>query len=182
LNATQQSYDRLFSIGHGTRSLDEFLRLLKAYSINYLIDVRSVPYSSYNQQFNREKLKQFLHEHGVTYVFMGDSIGGRPSDQSCYDLKGNVDYDKVRSKPFYLEGIQRLKTAAQKDITVALMCSETKPTECHRSKLIGRSLLEEKIMLRHIDEQGNVKDQFEVWKAITKNESTMGLFGTTAGV
>jgi uncharacterized protein (DUF488 family) len=176
LNA-QQSYQMLFSIGHGTRTQEEFLRLLKAYGIVYLIDVRSVPYSSYNPQFNREKLKQFLEAEGVTYVFMGDAIGGRPSDLSCYDPKGNVNYDKVKSKPFFQEGIHRLKKAAQKEIPAALMCSETKPTECHRSKLIGRSLLDENVMLKHIDEQGNVKDQLEVWKAITRNETTLGLFG-----
>ena len=170
----------LFSIGHGTRSQEDFLRLLKAYGINYLIDVRSVPYSSYNPQFNREKFKQFLEDHDITYVFMGDSIGGRPSDPSCYDLKGNVDYEKVTTKSYYQEGIARLKTAWRKEISIALMCSEARPSECHRSKLIGRSLLGERITLQHIDEHGRLKDQLEVWKSITKNETTLGLFGTTS--
>ncbi|RAV99544.1 DUF488 domain-containing protein [Pseudochryseolinea flava] len=169
----------LFSIGHGTRSIEEFVRLLKIYGINYLIDVRSVPYSTYSPQYNRERLQQSLTDEGIMYVFMGDSIGGRPSDPSCYDLKGNVNYEKVKSKSFYQEGIARLKTAQQKELPIALMCSETKPTECHRSKLIGRTLLEDRIALQHIDEHGNLKDQLEVWKVITNHESSLGLFGTT---
>lgn len=106
----------LYTIGHGNRKPDEFLALLKNFGIEYLIDVRSQPYSKYNPQFNQNDLKFFLERNGIKYVFMGDSIGGRPKDTSCYDDDGKVDYEVVKTKDFFIQGIERLKTAYNKDI------------------------------------------------------------------
>jgi len=92
---------------------------------------------------------------------MGDTLGGRPKDDSCY-VDGRVDYSKVCKKAFYLEGISRLHTAWEKQYAVALMCAETKPQECHRSKLIGNTLRDENIEVAHIDEMDKLKTQLEV--------------------
>ena len=172
----------MFSIGHGNRTLDEFLELLKKHDIKYLIDVRSMPYSKFNSHFNQEALKNSLEQSNITYVFMGDSIGGRPADKSCYDEEGKVDYDAIDEKEFYKKGIDRLKTAFNKDIPVAIMCSESKPTECHRSKLIGRTLSREKIWLSHIDENGKLKDQMTVMNELTKGKSEVDLFGNAVSL
>lgn len=168
----------LYTIGHGSRKPDEFLALLKKYSIQYLIDVRSQPFSKFNPQFNQNDLKFFLEYSGIRYVFMGDTLGGRPQDVSCYDNDGKVDYEIVKTKDFFLQGIERLKTAYNKDINVAVMCSESKPSECHRSKLIGRILSTENIVLKHIDEKGKLKDQSTVINELNKGLSDIDLFGT----
>ena len=84
----------LYTIGYGNRKPNEFLTLLKNFGTEYLIDVRSQPYSKFNPQFNQHDLKFFLERNGIKYVFMGDSIGGRPKDTSCYDDEGKVDYEK----------------------------------------------------------------------------------------
>jgi uncharacterized protein (DUF488 family) len=110
---------------------------------------------------------------------MGDSLGGRPEDKSCYDEAGKVDYIKIKEKDFYKDGIDRLKTAYHKGVGVAIMCSESKPCECHRSKLIGMSLFEdesEKIALAHIDEKGRVKDQATVMNELNKGRNPKDLF------
>ena len=161
----------LYTIGHGNRKSEDFLALLKEFGIEYLIDVRSQPYSKFNPQYNQNDLKFFLERNGIKYVFMGDNIGGRPKDTSCYDNEGKVDYEAVKTKEFFINGIERLKTAYNKDINVVIMCSESKPCECHRSKLIGRVLNTDKIILKHIDENGKVKDQ-----ATVINEVNKGLF------
>src|SRR5215475_103312 len=135
----------LYTIGHGTRKIEDFLETLRSFSIQYLIDVRSQPYSKFSPQYNQSDLKFFLERHGITYVFMGESIGGRPSDPSCYDKDGKVDYEKVKTKEFFKRGIERLKIAYAKNIPTVIMCSEGKPSECHRSKLIGRVLSSENI-------------------------------------
>ena len=140
----------LYTIGHGNRKSDDFLALLKEFGIEYLIDVRSQPYSKFNPQYNQNELKFFLERNGIRYVFMGDNIGGRPKDTSCYDSEGKVDYEAVKTKDFFISGIDRLKIAYNKDINVVIMCSESKPCECHRSKLIGRVLNTENIFLKHI--------------------------------
>jgi uncharacterized protein (DUF488 family) len=167
----------LYSIGHGNRKAEDFLALLKDFGIEYLIDIRSQPYSKFNPQFNQIDLKFFLKRNGVQYVFMGDTIGGRPKDTSCYDNEGKVDYELVKTKDFFLSGIDRLKTAYYKDINVVLMCSESNPCECHRSKLIGKVLFNDNIVLKHIDEKGKLKDQSIVINELNKGLSEYDLFG-----
>lgn len=168
----------LFTIGHGSRTSDEFLRLVRKFKIEYLIDVRSQPYSKFNPQFSQNELKWLLEKNGIRYVFMGDSIGGRPKDASCYDADGRVDYEAVKSKSFFLQGIDRLKVAHEKGINVVIMCSEANPCECHRSKLIGRVLDNEKIIVNHIDEKGKIRDQASVINELNKGRSDIDLFGT----
>jgi uncharacterized protein (DUF488 family) len=169
----------LYTIGHGARRIEDFLETLRNFSIEYLIDIRSQPYSKFNPQYNQGELKLFLERNGITYVFMGESIGGRPLDPSCYDNEGRVDYEKVRLKEFFLKGIERLKTAYIKNIPIAIMCSESKPSECHRSKLIGRVLSLDKIYLKHIDERNKVKTQAEVINELNKGLSDTTLFNDT---
>jgi uncharacterized protein (DUF488 family) len=172
----------LYTIGHGNRKPEDFLSLLKSFGIEYLIDVRSQPYSKFNPKYNQNDLKYFLEQNGIKYVFMGDSIGGRPKDISCYDNEGKVNYEAVKTKEFFLEGIDRLKTAYNKDINVVIMCSESKPCECHRSKLIGRVLNNESIVLKHIDENGKLKDQATVINELNKGLSEIDLFGNLINV
>ncbi len=170
----------LYTIGHGNRKLEEFLSLLQQFDIKYLVDVRSQPYSKFNPHFNQIELKFFLEKHGIRYVFMGDSIGGRPDDPSCYDNEGKVDYEKVKLKDFFLKGMERLKTAYENDVNLVVMCSESKPCECHRSKLIGRVLNLESIVMKHIDEKGRLKDQISVINELNKGRSDFDLFGDSA--
>ena len=168
---------QLYSIGHGNRKLDDFLALLRSYGIEYLVDVRSQPFSKYNPQFNQNELKFFLEKNAVKYVFMGDTIGGRPTDISCYDDNGKVDYESLKTKDFFLQGIARLKNAYEKDINLVIMCSESKPCECHRSKLMGKVLNSENIVLKHIDEKGKLKDQITVINELNEGLSEFDLFG-----
>jgi uncharacterized protein (DUF488 family) len=169
----------LYTIGHGNRKQEDFLALLKKYSIEYLIDVRSQPYSKFNPQFNQPELKYFLEQNGITYVFMGDTIGGRPKDGACYDNEGKVDYEVLKTKDFFIKGIERLRTAYEKDVDLVIMCSESKPSECHRSKLIGRFLNLENVLLKHIDENGKLKDQVTIINELNKGLSEIDLFGNT---
>lgn len=169
----------IYSIGYGARKLEEFISLLKMRSINYLIDVRSIPYSKTNQKFNRADLTYYLENDGIKYVFMGDLLGGRPDDKTCYNSEGKVDYSILKTKDFYKQGIQRLKTAHEKGLNIALMCSEANPSHCHRSKLIGASLIQDinkKICIMHIDEFGKVKDQASVMNEINKGRNHIDLF------
>lgn len=166
----------IYTIGHGNRKIDDFLKTLKCFEIKYLIDIRSQPYSKFNPQFNQNDLKHFLESNGITYVFMGDSIGGRPSDPSCYDNEGKVDYEKVKTKDFFIKGIERLRTAYEKEIPIVVMCSESKPSECHRSKLIGRVLILDQISLKHIDEKDRLRTQADVINELNKGLSDTTLF------
>jgi uncharacterized protein (DUF488 family) len=174
--------DPIFSIGHGNRTPDAFLTLLKNHGIEYLIDVRSQPYSKFNPHYNQNELKTFLENNGVKYVFMGDSIGGRPDRNKykvCYHENDTVDYEAIRMQDFFKKGLDRLKTAYDKGVKVVMMCSESNPCECHRSKLIGRELDAMNIPLKHIDEKGKLKDQFTVILELNEGKNETNLFGET---
>ncbi len=160
----------IYTVGYGNRSIETFVELLHRYQIEYLVDVRSQPYSQYNQQFSKEPLEKHLSLHAIHYMFLGDALGGRPKDESCYDKDGKVEYAKLASKPFYQEGIQRLRTAWEKNLQVAVMCSEIKPEQCHRGKLICNTLIEQAITVAHIDENGEIKEQQEINERFLKDK------------
>lgn len=153
----------IYTIGYGNRTIEQFIELLKRYEIAYVVDVRSQPYSRYSPQFSKDALEQQLKLHTIRYMFMGDALGGRPKDETCY-VNGKVDYERVREKQFYKDGIERLRTAWAKQLRVVVMCSELRPQECHRGKLIGNTLSssEPQVEVQHIDEHGNVRKQVDI--------------------
>jgi uncharacterized protein (DUF488 family) len=167
----------LFTIGYGARSIEELIGALQAHRIDYLIDVRTAPYSKFKPEFAKEVLQRQIEAAGIRYLFMGDSLGGQPHDPACH-TDGKVDYEKVRVQPFFQAGIQRLLKAAQQKRRAALMCSEGRPEQCHRSKLIGEALLAAGIPVCHIDENGALLTQTQVIDRLTKGQ--MDLFGQPA--
>jgi len=163
---------RIFSIGYGSHSQSRILEQLKLSKISYVIDVRSSPFSRFQPEFSQEPLAQSLKYNDIKYVFMGELLGGRPNDNSCY-TDGHVDYKKTRTKDFFLRGIDRLKTAHSKGLHVCMMCSEGQPSQCHRSKLIGEVLAEHGIDVTHILPNGSTKSQSEVIAELTDGQSNM---------
>ncbi len=151
----------IYTIGYGARDIKSFTELLLAHRIAFLIDVRSEPYSRYKPEFSKSTLQASLSQAGIRYVFMGDQLGGRPRDEACY-VDGKVDYEVILEMPFYQAGIERLERAFEQQHRVALMCSEGKPEQCHRSRLIGETLDQSDIDVMHIDENGELKSQDEV--------------------
>ena len=166
----------IYTIGYGARSREEFLAALAAHDVDFLIDVRTAPYSRYKPEFSKAALENALRAAGIRYVFMGDALGGRPDDPDCY-VDGRVDYEKLAQKPFYQGGIERLRRAFSQQQRVALMCSEGKPESCHRSALIGRTLTELDIPVMHIDEEDRLITQEDVIRRRTGGQ--LSLFGHT---
>jgi uncharacterized protein (DUF488 family) len=151
----------IYTIGYGNRSIVEFIELLKRYSIQYLVDIRSKPYSRHNPNFSKDAIERQLKENHIRYVFMGDTLGGRPADTSCY-VDGKVDYDQVEERTFYQRGISNVHTAWERQLSIALMCREAKPQVCHRRKLIGNTLVKRHIDVAYIDEIGDIKTQDDI--------------------
>ncbi len=167
----------LHTIGYGARTIEEFIAALKANGIEYLLDVRSAPYSKFKPEFSKELLEAALTKEGIRYLFMGDTLGGQPRDRDCYS-DGKVDYEKVRQRPFFNAGIERLRKAHEQRVRAALMCSEGRPEQCHRSKMIGEALAAAGIPVRHIDEDGRVLTQQQVMDRLTGGQ--LDFFGGPA--
>ncbi len=167
----------LYTVGYGARSLEEFLAVLREHGIEYVLDVRTAPYSRFKPEFSKETLESVLKNRGLRYVFMGDTLGGQPNDPECY-TEGKVDYQKVRTKAFFISGLERLKKAQQQQRRAALLCSEGRPEECHRSKLIGEALAAAGVPVCHIDENGQLRTHAEVVERLTHGQ--LELFGGPA--
>ena len=169
---TTQDIIPIYTIGYGSRSIAEFIEVLKQFHIAFLIDVRSVPYSGYKPEFSKKSLEIEVQKHGIRYVFMGELLGGKPDDESCY-VNGMVDYDRVKKTEFFQQGIARIHTAFSQQQRVALMCSEGKPEHCHRCKLIGATLISEDLPVVHIDENTELKTQEQIIERITGGQLSM---------
>lgn len=164
----------IYTIGYGERTVAALVAVLQRYQIDYLVDVRTAPYSRYKPEFSKAELSAALRQAGFKYVFMGDQLGGRPTDPACY-TDGKVDYDKVQATAAYQQGIERLRSAFAQQQRIVLMCSEGKPEQCHRSKLIGATLDKLGIPLVHIDESDEAQSQEQVIVRLTDGQ--LSLFG-----
>jgi len=117
----------IYTYGHSTRSLEEFLETLKALRVEVAVDVRRFPGSRKNPQFSRENLASRLPEAGIEYVWLGESLGG-------YREGGYLKH--MRTKLFR-EGFQRLVEIAREKRTV-IFCSEALWFRCHRRFLADK--------------------------------------------
>ncbi len=142
----------VLTVGHSTNEWKDFLKLLRASSVERIVDVRSIPRSRHNPQFNRETLSAKLRSAGIGYVYLR-KLGGlrharRDSENTGWhnaSFRGYADYMQT---PDFEAGLQRLmKLAKQK--RSALMCAEAVPWRCHRS-LIADVLLVRGTRVEHI--------------------------------
>ncbi len=171
---TAECASPIYTIGYGDRDIDRFIAVLQANAIAYLLDVRSAPYSRFKPEFSKDALSKALAAHDIRYVYVGDTLGGRPDDPTCY-VEGRIDYDQVRARSFFQRGIARILAAHRQQLRVVLMCSEGKPEQCHRTKLIGETLVAQGVPLIHIDEHDALISHAEAIQRLTDGQ--LSLFG-----
>jgi uncharacterized protein (DUF488 family) len=142
----------IFTIGHSSRTWEAFLELLRAHKIQRVVDVRTVPRSRHNPQFNRETLSAKLRGRRIGYVHLRKLGGLRHARRDSVNLgwrnasfRGFADYMQT---PEFGEGLRRL-IALGKQKRTAIMCAEAVPWRCHRS-LISDALLVRGIRAEHI--------------------------------
>jgi uncharacterized protein (DUF488 family) len=143
---------KLWTIGHSTRPIDEFIKLLKGYTIQQLVDVRTIPRSRYNPQFNMESLAKNLKKAKVIYVHMPQLGGLRKAKKDSINagwknasFRGYADYMQT---PEFWTALEDLM-ADGRDRKTAIMCAEAVPWRCHRS-LIADALIVKGWTVRHI--------------------------------
>lgn len=132
-----ESKRTIYTLGHSIHTLEYFLEILQEYKINALVDVRSVPMSTFNPQFNALVLKEFLKSHQIKYLPFGEEFGARPTLPELFDESGQVDFKKVQTSKAFQRGLKRLEKGLNKGFCIALMSSKSDPRSCHRFALIG---------------------------------------------
>jgi uncharacterized protein (DUF488 family) len=149
----------LYTIGHSNNSVERFIELLCTYSITAVCDVRSSPYSKFVSQFNRDQLQNELKKYSIAYVFLGRELGARPTDPQCY-VDGKVQYERLAQTALFKQGITRVRNGMQA-YTIALMCAEGDPINCHRTILICRYLRSNDIEIKHILQSAEIESLHE---------------------
>jgi uncharacterized protein (DUF488 family) len=145
----------VWTIGHSNHDFDVFAQLLAGERIEFVIDVRSFPYSRFAPHFNRDELPAAIGRCGAGYVFLGEELGGRPTRDEHYDAEGHALYGPMSEEPGFKSAIRRVLDGAGTH-RLALVCSEADPRDCHRRLLVGRVLAGLGVELRHILRDGTV--------------------------
>jgi uncharacterized protein (DUF488 family) len=142
----------VFTIGHSTRTIEEFIEMLRAHGVGRVLDVRSIPKSRHNPQFNRETLARSLRAARIGYVHLKKLGGLRHAKADSKNLgwhnasfRGFADYMQTED---FLVGLARLEKLATTKPT-AIMCAEAVPWRCHRS-LIADALVVRKFPVEDI--------------------------------
>jgi uncharacterized protein (DUF488 family) len=151
----------IWTIGHSNHDFEEFAQLAAAETIEFLVDVRSYPYSRFAPQFNRDQLELTISRRGIRYLFLGEQLGGRPTSEEHYDADGHALYRPMSEEQPFVEAVERLVAGARRH-RIALLCSEGDPSHCHRRLLVGKVLTEQGLELRHILSDGTVRAELSV--------------------
>src|SRR6266511_266153 len=146
----------VYSIGHSTHSIEAFVALLKEMRIAAIADVRSTPYSRWRPYFHRDALRHSLAEHGIEYVFLGVELGGRGTEGSTHDEDGRIQYRSIAESEKFRGGLKRVRAGSER-MSLALMCAESDPLECHRGILISRLLVAGGTWVTHIHADGQLE-------------------------
>lgn len=167
--------------------VDSMFRALQQFNVSYLVDIRSIPYSKQYPQSNAESLKANGRRYNVPYghmpelgakadptqdvyskasdIFFDDIFpiakSNRPEKTVLNSWEEIVDFRKFRSSEYFTDGLKRVETAYDKGFTLALMCSEKNPMDCHRYFLVSKSIEQrfgDWITVEHIvrDEDGQL--------------------------
>ena len=151
----------LYTIGHSSHEQEHFLDLLKTHSISAVCDVRSIPYSRRNPQFNKDALTAALKSSGIAYVFLGKELGAKDPDRDCC-IDGKVQFNLIAATSEFQAGLDRVLTGIEQ-YKVALLCAEEDPFICHRTILVTRHLRQQTESILHIrgDSRIETNEQFE---------------------
>lgn len=149
----------IYTIGHSNYTMEKLIEMLKFYNINTVVDIRGTPYSKYNVQFDKERIKYTLNKEGFIYIYMAKELAAKRLNKVSYNNEGYSDFEKVVQEEDFIKGIERLKDGCNKGYRIALLGAMQDPIRCHRSVLVGRALKEAGFNVMHILDDLSIKDQ-----------------------
>jgi len=143
--------------------MDELVQRLRSRGVTLVADIRSYPYSSHAEWFNRDRIEHSLRKAGIEYVFMGNRLGGLTDD-------GRFDYIKREKDQSYQDGIKHVLEYAQQ-FNVALLASEGEYMNSHRHHLVAQTLLKLNVEVVHITESDqDAPAQADLFHSVLESE------------
>jgi len=154
--------DIIYSIGHSKHESAALMELLKAQTVNLILDVRSTPYSQRYPQFNREELSRELSRQDIVYQWFGLWFGARQTDEEFYTPAGWLNYSWFTASLLFAEGVRQLDTYLVQEKRPCLLCAEKDPFDCHRAIMVCRALSLKGYHPKHILADGSIQTQAEL--------------------
>lgn len=139
----------IYTIGHSTHPIERFIGMLTAQGIRLVVDVRTSAASRF-AQYNKKSLSRALEDSGLLYRHQPEAFGARQTDYSLLDPDRRVDFEKVRSTPMFKSALDELLRETTSGVSIALMCAEGDPLDCHRFSMIAPALKEKDFEIKHI--------------------------------
>ncbi len=161
--------ETVYTIGYTAFDLSDFIKVLKQYKISCLIDVRSIPKSSYYKDFDDTNLSILLKNNGILYRNYKQEFGARQENNKFYNDKGYLDFTAFSKSKQFNDGIDKIRKAQKMGYVVCLMCAEKDPINCHRTILIARNLDKQGFCVKHILSNKQSCDQKEIDKRLLDN-------------
>ena len=128
--------DIIYTIGYSGFKIDDFVKTLKENGVSVVIDVRSLPYSQFHSDYNKENLDFYPN--------------------------GYLDFEMFARSEVFLSGFEKIKKSMQKGFVIALMCSEKDPIKCHRTILVARAFHNAGYKVIHLLPEGQKITQEEI--------------------
>ena len=171
---SDKTADRLYSIGHGNRSIETFMELIHEFGIEHLADVRSYPSSRRNPQFDRKNLEFVLDKSSISYTWFPDLGGFRREGLGNSSLHVAFDSPRFRNFADYM-GTELFHTGAYKLSqlvtlgSTCFMCAETVPHRCHRSLIADYLLVQGFTVIHILDRQRTMAHQLSRLATVKNN-------------
>ncbi len=153
---------RLYTIGHSTAPLEGFIEKLKKYQITCIADVRSVPYSRFANEYDGVYLKNILYQYHIGYVYMGKEFGARQENEVYYNQEGKLDFNLYQQSCSFQKGVMRIERGLKKGYTIAFMCTEKDPINCHRNIMVAQYFFSRGYSIGNIMIDGSLQEQEEI--------------------
>ena len=151
----------IFTIGYAGFEIKDFIRALKEYHINSLIDVRSSPFSKVHSNYNKPILYKTLQENEIIYRNYSREFGARQNDKKYYP-NGYLDFSMFTRSKMFIEGMQKIIKAIPLGYRFVLMCSEKDPITCHRTIMVSKAFFDNGVSINHILSDGCIITQSDI--------------------
>lgn len=155
----------IYTVGYASFNIEEFIKVLKKYNINCVIDVRSNPNSKFYADYNKDALTCILKKNNIYYRNYVNEFGAR-QENSKYYTDGYLDFSKFTKSEAFQSGMSKLIESMKKNYVFVLMCAEKDPATCHRNIMIAREFYKLGYKVNNILETGDIEIQESVQKRL----------------
>lgn len=165
----------IFTVGHSRHPIETFIGLVSRHAIRRVVDCRGRPYSRFNPQYNRERLKRALEDARIGYDWRGQFLSGRPTDPRFRAADGHVLWDRVREWPLLHQALDEVAASARQ-VPTAILCAEEDPRRCHRRFLLTPPLVARGFDVVHIRGDGRLQPEGDLARLDERNDGQRDLF------